>query len=578
MRIKIISISILSLLTHYANAGTVFTVGTEASCDFNNIQLAIENNTASEIRLSNQSTFHENLVLDDFTDMSIIGGYNSCEDAANNILSETYSTISGDINNDDIGDDTVMIITNSGTLTLEGLKIQNGQTFQLASPAGGITLLDFDGTLNLSKLYITSNIGNGGGGIAIVGNTAELVIGSDVLVFGNSAVNGGGIYCTGGSTIIMGEDALNSGIIGNKASLNGGGVYLTNACEMELNTGEYGQFESSFVGIRQNKAANHGGGIFLKSASNIALIGKNNKVVNVSANIADSDQDNFGNGGGIYATGVGTTISASNISIDNNTAMFGGGIHLEDQANLSIKRDSKSCWNKNHCNFFEFNQASNSGGAINTRNATISIAQAVFEENRADFGTVINLDNSTAKISSSIFSHNGNDGEGALLDESVIFISDSNLGFDFNTVADNNAKNSVFHVLSNLSPSIINVFGSIFDDVNTGSVLIKTGGILPVENFDCIAAHEDQSFTASTVTTANPEFVNKANRDYHLNAALTPLIDKCKYDEPFFDIDMEVRGWDDPTAVGTGEFVYDIGADETYDNDIIFKDDFEQEE
>ncbi|MCB1586900.1 MAG: hypothetical protein KDI52_11495, partial [Xanthomonadales bacterium] len=73
--------------------------------------------------------------------------------------------------------------------------------------------------------------------------------------------------------------------------------------------------------------------------------------------------------------------------------------------------------------------------------------------------------------------------------------------------------------------------------------------------------------------TFDPQFVNRANRDYHI-AATSPVRDLCDASDLLFgkDMDFENRGWDDPTISGDP---YDVGADETYASDIIFEDGFE---
>jgi len=77
------------------------------------------------------------------------------------------------------------------------------------------------------------------------------------------------------------------------------------------------------------------------------------------------------------------------------------------------------------------------------------------------------------------------------------------------------------------------------------------------------------------VTVADPNFVDRANGDYHLNWMTSPAVD---YGDTFLaspaftDIDNEERGFDwsrIPNEVGN----FDVGFDEQ--NDIIFADGFE---
>ena len=97
----------------------------------------------------------------------------------------------------------------------------------------------------------------------------------------------------------------------------------------------------------------------------------------------------------------------------------------------------------------------------------------------------------------------------------------------------------------------------------------------------CLLVHETDSFIGnSSVEVANPMFVDAANGDYHIDASLSPAVDYCNelnVMAQFKDIDSDVRGYDDPTVVNNPvtNGAFDIGADETYDNDIIFADGFD---
>jgi hypothetical protein len=93
-------------------------------------------------------------------------------------------------------------------------------------------------------------------------------------------------------------------------------------------------------------------------------------------------------------------------------------------------------------------------------------------------------------------------------------------------------------------------------------------------------AHEANSFSGNQIVVDNPEFRNLEISDYHLNAQTSPAVDFCT--DPsgsgFIDIDGEVGGWDDPNRPNLGgnpAAVFDAGADETYENDLIFIHGFE---
>ena len=85
--------------------------------------------------------------------------------------------------------------------------------------------------------------------------------------------------------------------------------------------------------------------------------------------------------------------------------------------------------------------------------------------------------------------------------------------------------------------------------------------------------NEDASISGSIVLAlTSPSFVNANARDYHLTST---GIDWCNPQGGFIkDTDNELRGWDDPTDNGILAF-YDVGADESYNGDIIFANNFE---
>ncbi|MCB1605031.1 MAG: hypothetical protein KDI59_10305 [Xanthomonadales bacterium] len=72
--------------------------------------------------------------------------------------------------------------------------------------------------------------------------------------------------------------------------------------------------------------------------------------------------------------------------------------------------------------------------------------------------------------------------------------------------------------------------------------------------------------------------MNPGNRDFHIDSALSPAVDYCDNSKTGTlqqDIDYEIRGWDDPNVPGNVFGAFDVGADETYENDVIFRNGFE---
>ncbi len=88
-----------------------------------------------------------------------------------------------------------------------------------------------------------------------------------------------------------------------------------------------------------------------------------------------------------------------------------------------------------------------------------------------------------------------------------------------------------------------------------------------------------QSITNATVNFQNvqsvsDDFVDSANRDYHL-AETSPAIDMCA-DSTSWTVDIDGQSWafDDPNVINA-QGPFDAGADETYASDIIFMNNFD---
>ena len=131
-----------------------------------------------------------------------------------------------------------------------------------------------------------------------------------------SAVDGGGIAWSAQGQLTL-SDVL---VTGNHA-LNGGGIYFNG-----LGTGAQLTFGDN-VAISSNLATGNGGGIRIEGSSSFSMTGSNNRVFQ---NTADSDGNDDGDGGGISivspATATIGTAVPGNAAIYGNTAYNGGGV------------------------------------------------------------------------------------------------------------------------------------------------------------------------------------------------------------------------------------------------------------
>jgi predicted outer membrane repeat protein len=176
--------------------------------------------------------------------------------------------------------------------------------------------------LTVGNSVFDNNSANFGGG-AIAGFDSTNIFNS---TFSNNKAPGassfgGAIYFQSiGGALIVTESAL----FNNSSALDGGAIYIAN-----------GPVTIRNVTVSGNSAKNNGGGIFMtETVQNPTTANLNN--VTITNNLADSDQDGNGDGGGIFrAAGtaqVQNSIIANNQDTPGNTG--GGSIHPDCTGSL----------------------------------------------------------------------------------------------------------------------------------------------------------------------------------------------------------------------------------------------------
>jgi hypothetical protein len=577
-------------------AGSEFiSMGNDPNCTYDimvtSIQQAIDNG-ASEIRLATNATYNENIFISN-KNLSIRGGFLNCADANTNTQQTTKTLLSG------TGESPVISISGSNAnydINIQNLDIRNGQGGDFF-PGGGISTLAADANITLENVMLTNNTGDSGGGIAINGGSTALTLIDTVLLF-NQAPRGGGLYCTGddGYVSIFG----NSGIVENTATgttgVNGGGggIYLTDGCIASVFSGSATQYNQ--YGISGNVSELDGGGVYLDAGAKLNLYGQafcffnscfgnSFHPVNITNNSAKDHHvyDFYGNGGGIYASDNESKVYMQGVLINNNQAeQKGAGIYMLS-GNLEVSKQAGNCWDNNRCNFFQGNVASNQegdksyGGAIYKHVGQTNIQNSYFENNRADFGTVLAMHSGLADLSGVVMNHNGSSGQAGTDDQYVIAMdAGATLTLEHVTIADNNSTSAVIG-RPTISATTVNMYSSIIYDTYTGPVFSDFSYL--TADIECVIAHEVaslQTLGGSHVLNNNPRFKDPMARDYHLDAMLSPAVDLCAQSDVLGnlkDMDGQARGWDDgtiPNDQNNVNYVYDAGADETYDNDIIF--------
>lgn len=178
------------------------------------------------------------------------------------------------------GLDRVFEIRTSALVTLSGITLKNGNP---GNSAGGGISINSGANLTLEAVTIQDNQ---------VGASA----------------GGGGIYNLG--TMLVSDSA----ILNNQAGMNGGGLYQWGASSL-------GTFlNSTFSG---NQTAASGGGIFVESSAQVFL-----RNVTVTLNVADSDNLNGGDGGGLNKNAATLTLQNSIVAanVDNSHDIYEHGL------------------------------------------------------------------------------------------------------------------------------------------------------------------------------------------------------------------------------------------------------------
>lgn len=584
----------LKQIQNIKGAGIV-SVGGDNFCTFRlgttRIQDAIDAG-ADEIRVASDTTYTENLTIDNRS-VIIKGGYTDCTQAN----AGNRDTVPVIINGNGVTGTPVLTVSGSAqrnTIILEYLELRYGE----GNSGAGISAIGSDAEILMDTVYLREN--NAvftGGGISIVGGDTDVSMVDSLILF-NSAGTGGGVFCQGqnNSFTMSGWSSITQNtadFAGSTGTYNGqgGGVFLSLGCGMITYSGTVTPGPSDFRGIANNHANAEGGGVFVESGSSLIVrgyeycaegncIGDNTSPASFQFNNSDEDGVDAEHGGAIYATGAGTLVNMSAfILYDNISGGRGGGIYIGDQASLETDRVSGACWFEK-CNYFLRNLASETaglGGAIFNDNANVNVTSTFFEGNRADFGTAIYAigNNATTRVEGGVFYHNGSTIADNYADDYVIRLADTTAEFVHSTFAENRAELATFGANSGMQS--FKLYSSIVYDSVSGNVMAAgAGGTVDV---DCLIAHELTSVPSATRSVVdNPEFIDAADRNFHINSALSPAVDYCddsKTGTVMKDIDYEVRGWEDPYVPGNIFGPFDVGADETYENDVIFKNGFD---
>ncbi len=581
-----------------------FTVGADATCQYNTIQSAINDYFQSpfgniDIRIATNKTYHENLTIGN-ANITLTGGYLNCSDANTGTLSNNQSLIDGS----SIGPVlTILGVTTRRTMIFSNLRLINGNN---PNGAGGGLLSDNSKVaLFLENVDIRNNSARNGAGIAIVGGDTDLLI-NESLILGNVADYGGGIYCQGTASSI--NVANHSGIIANFANSplslapngRGAGAYI-DGCFFALYTGSSNN--GSLSGMETNSSMNVGGAIYAQNAiinihghqacGSLGCLGDNTNPVSLRSN-----QSNGQFGAVLYAKNSAVEMKA--VWIEGNV---GASLIYLEQSQFNLGRDT-SCWQNSECNLIENNIGIVIKGLLND-DINISHANiignddAVFAISFPPTSTPVTLPK--FRVESCMINNNGTNNS-YLFD----FFGPIDVKFVHNTIADNQVAQSIFHtdfnpnqtsstsfeihssIISNPGQNIYSYDLSDYDN-NSGdkmhitfsaSLLNETNSITTPITLINDAIIQYAGSGGALLSTLDPLFNDRNNGLYHLSAA-SPAIDyvntPARTQILASDIDFQGRGIDDPDVPNSqGNFaLYDLGADERLIVDFMFANGFE---
>jgi len=346
-------------------SAAIYTVGNGAGCTHGTIQSAINaadsSAGADTVRLTRSLTYEpEANTIDTAQELTVEGGYATCDQASPD---GTRTVVSG------AGGAHAPVFTISAPtgalIHLRTLTISGGDVD--GTGAGGGIRFEGDGILDIADSSITQNVAGYGGGIYAKGtnSNAELVIGANVLVVGNTArYDGGGVYS---SQLEMSMTEPGSTLFDNEATGvasgpytggYGGGLYIQAG---ELSSYAYiGTSGIGGIGAIHGNQALYGGGVAIGGSNGSPGTTRYAEMHLFTTDLANRGRiaGNFASvaGGAIHATSSGDGAFSGNVLayaklwnavLDDNGAPHGAAVYLAGSAVsdfLFNARNSSTPW------------------------------------------------------------------------------------------------------------------------------------------------------------------------------------------------------------------------------------------
>jgi predicted outer membrane repeat protein len=424
-----------------------------------------------------------------------------------------------------------------------------------------------DASVTIAFLTVTNGKSQTGGGVYANTNASQTIRLIDVLIANNEATSaGGGLFLVGGLSVIDGAV-----IIGNRANEQDGGGYFGNALTMVDSI------------VAANTAKRNGGGVKMASGSlegtviaeNIASTGDGGGVYTTSVKIYDTlvgDNSAGSFGGGIYGNSL--TITASDI--ENNVAKSGGGVFARNDVSLvgtivlnnSAESNGGGVYQADASRKAQIsdsiiagNLSGSSGGGVYA-DGVPTIARTEILENTAatNGGGLYSASPYDIAIIGTVFGNNraNNAGDG-------IFINDQY------RIGKGRLVNVTVASAQHAPHAAVQIegLGSSLELVNTALInhavgIARSSYVTLSGDYNAVwgnGADQTVGGTAqplpfANLITADPQFVDPANADFHLREG-SPLIDKGDPNRSYtdqYDIDGDPVPIDGRADIGADEF------------------------
>lgn len=559
----------------------ILRVGNDPSCDFtastatNGLQQAIDaaagdanGGAETEIRLANTGQYaNRRFFINDLADQTLrlVGGFVNCGSAtpggARTVLDRGTAS-SGPV----LLIDAVAGLEN---VFLENLELRGGD----GSAGGGIEIRNNNFVI-ATDVRTTQNSASSGGGIAVSDSsdgtqTLLWLLGDSDVTDNTATVFGGGISCSGAQASMVIDTDVS--VAGNSTAISGGGLSVRSGCVADV----YASFPD---GIYDNSAGT-GGGIAASSGARVNVVGGEqgffgfgdaDRRTTVDGNRATE------NGGGLFVTGAGTLLRATDAVLRVNTADAdadgdgdGGGAWVGSMARLEIDRTlaDDECHAPVRCSDVAGNSAVRGGGIFVRGNGTaVDLRQTWFTSNQAsDSGAALYSTLAAGELppdaldiylEGNVFTNHPLAGSG----EVVNLNFGNNAAIVYNTFA-NNADSEFDASISINTSNDVDFFGNLIDE-SDGRVFSGVWGSPSFPNtgrYGCAVFNAVAGFpqTGPALVAADP-MLDAALRP----TGVSPAVDLCDAATfPILEPDLEnlPRGVD-TAGVTNGLGPFDVGA------------------